>query len=109
MSTWQIRRTWPAWAEPGRRYRCDDQCGYVWTLNHDGSWTKDGAGIERTEASWSAIEEQDGDCARTLQRVYGGQYAADQARARRFPRWTLTCMCRGLSPHLHYRGRRWFA
>lgn len=66
-------------------------------------------GYVDTSAAWQAIEDQDGDCARYLRRRYGRQYEADQRRARRFPRWTLTCMCRGLSPHLHYRGHRWFA
>jgi hypothetical protein len=104
----RLRRTWPAWAEPGRTYRCNDKCGYRFTLQPDGTWEKTGTGSDRVIASWSDLMDREPDCSRRLQTVYGGQHAADQARARRFPRWTLTCSCRGLSPHLHYRGHRWF-
>lgn len=103
---WQ--REVPPWAEPGRAYRCGGACGYVFTLQRDGTWEKTGTGIDRTIESWADLEHADGDCANHLEREYGGQWREDQARGRRFPRWTITCNCRGLTPHLHYRGRRWF-
>jgi hypothetical protein len=103
------RRDAPPWAEPGYPYRCNDDCGYVFTLQRDGTWEKTGKGYDRTIQSWAQLEDQDGDCSVRLERVYGGQWREDQARAKRFPRRTVTCQCRGLSPHLHYRGRRWFS
>lgn len=105
----QRRRGAPPWAEPNRWYRCNDDCGYVFTLQRDGTWEKTGSGYDRTLESWSALEMWDADCARHLELTYGDQFREDQARGRRFPRRTITCNCRGLTPHLHYRGRRYFA
>lgn len=71
----------PAWAVPGRAYRCSDPCGYVFTLQADGTWKKTGKGYARTFSSWSDLEEREGDCAGHLERIYGARPASpDRSR-----------------------------